>query len=67
MFLNQGCHLPKYAHIYVLARELVMYAYNLGIFPNVQLARKYVHIYARIYASDNSALGLIYLLNFWLI
>jgi hypothetical protein len=43
--------------IYALARALVMLAWNLVIFPNVQLELKYVCIYACIHASDNLALA----------
>jgi hypothetical protein len=48
-WLKPGCDLCKYVrkcpHIDVLARALVMLAKNLGIFPTVQLARKYLCTY----------------------
>jgi hypothetical protein len=43
-------------HFYALAEALVMLALKLGIAPNVQLAGKYSHISAHIYASGNQAL-----------
>jgi hypothetical protein len=46
----------KCARISVLARALVMIAKNLVIFPNIQLAGKYAHIYALIHASGIQAL-----------
>jgi hypothetical protein len=54
--LKSGCHLHKYehkcAHIYALARAIVVLAY---LYPTAQLGCKYAciyaHIYARIYAS----------------
>jgi hypothetical protein len=44
--------------MYALARALVMIAKKFGIFPNVQLARKYARIYALIYASCTQALSI---------
>jgi hypothetical protein len=40
------------------ARALIMISKKLVIFPNFQLARKYVHIYALIYASGIQALSM---------
>jgi hypothetical protein len=55
LVLKPGCHLLKYvckcAGIYTLARALVMLEENLGIFPTVELVRKYTRIYACIHAS----------------
>jgi hypothetical protein len=58
LWFKPGCHLHKYpqkcAHIYSLARALVMLA-KKGIFPTAQLANKYARIYAHIYASGIQA------------
>jgi hypothetical protein len=52
--MHKSAH--KCARIYMLAIALVMIAYNLVIFPNVQLVRKYARIYALVYASGIQAL-----------
>jgi hypothetical protein len=54
--LRKSAH--KCACIYALIRALVMVAQNLSMFPNVQLAHKYTHIYVLIYASGIQALEL---------